>query len=163
MRAPSYWAALVTLVVLGSYPYLTASFTEVTPPTRPVAVFGDHEIAILDATLAEPAGSEQAQLTIVFQVLRPLAIDYNVFFQALTGTADTEQVVAQVDLQPLGDAKPATVWRPGEILTASYELDLANAPQSIPLHYYFGFYDWRDGRRMVVDNGLDDKLVFRGR
>ena len=31
-----------------------------------------------------------------------------------------------------------------------------------PLRYYFGYYDWRDGVRLPVDGGIDDKLVFYG-
>ena len=43
-------------------------------------------------------------------------------------------------------------------------LDFPNvdAPAGAPLLYYFGYYDWRDGRRLPVDGGLDDKLVVDG-
>ncbi|MBK8800093.1 MAG: hypothetical protein IPM07_29010 [Anaerolineales bacterium] len=74
-----------------------------------------------------------------------------------------EQVVAQLDAQPLGDARPATSWQPGEVLTNTYVLDLSAAPPETPLTYYFGYYDWRDGSRLPVDGGRDDKLVLHGK
>ena len=70
--------------------------------------------------------------------------------------------MAQLDAQPLAGARPATSWRPGEILAETYTLDLSNAPADTPLRYYFGYYDWRDGQRLPVDGGLDDKLVLDG-
>ncbi len=70
--------------------------------------------------------------------------------------------MAQLDAQPLVD-RPATGWQPGEVLTATYTLDLAAAPPDAALTYYFGYYDWRDGRRLPVDGGRDDKLVLHGK
>jgi hypothetical protein len=101
-------------------------------------------------------------LAVTWQPLAPLDFDYNVFLHAVTGEGADEQVVAQFDVQPLAGAQPATAWRPGQILAETYTLDLSNAPAGAPLRYYFGYYDWRDGRRLPVDGGLDDKLVIDG-
>lgn len=162
-RAPALWATLVTLTVLSSYPLLRADFTQINPPLSPVAVFGPHHnLVILDAELTELADPPQAELRLVWQVLQPLAIDYNIFFQAQTGDPATPQVIAQLDTQPLDGNRPASTWRPGEILTHTYRLDLADLEATPDLRYVFGYYDWRDSQRLRLTNGFDDKLVFYG-
>ena len=95
-----------------------------------------------------------------WQPLRTLPVDYNIFFQALTADG---QKVAQLDMQPLGEAQPATQWRPGQILQNTYSLDLSAAPPGVPLTYLYGYYDWRDGTRLSLVGSNDDKLVLNGR
>ena len=61
-----------------------------------------------------------------------------------------------------------TSWRQGEVLHDVYAIDLSQGDLAIDLNeadirYYFGYYDWRDGTRLPVDGGIDDKLVFYGR
>ena len=163
-RVPQ-WAVLTALIVLAGYPTLTTEFTQLQPPTRPQAMLGDrNNLAILDAVLSEDAATATATLAITWQALQPLDADYNVFFQAIQPGGDSPQVIAQLDVQPLDGAMPASTWQPGSIHTDTYVLDLpqdAGSPE--PLRYYFGFYDWRDGTRLPVDGGIDDKLVFHGR
>ena len=165
---PLLWTVLVGLIVLGSLPYLTAEYTQVEPPDAPLAVFGtQREIAFLDAKLTENAVAQEAELAVTWQALQPLPFDYNVFFQALAAAPEGAEVVAQLDAQPLYGERPATTWTPGEIFTDTYTLDLsqiglsAATPES-GLQYHFGYYDWRDGSRLPVDGGIDDKLVFYG-
>ncbi len=162
MRTPATWTVLVAVTVLGSNSYLTTEFTTMTPPARPVATFGRNQIALLATELSDQADPDAAQLTVTWQPLAPLDFDYNVFFQAVAGEGADEEVVSQLDVQPLAGARPPTGWRPGEILTETYTLDLSNAPTGATLRYYYGYYDWRDGRRLPVDGGLDDKLVIDG-
>lgn len=157
LAAPLYWAVLLALVVLASLPHLAPAYTQVSPPPRPVAMLGDNQVIVLDARLTETEAPHTAALAVTWQPLQPLDFDYNLFFQALAGDA----VVAQLDAPPLVD-RPATGWQPGEVLTATYTLDLAAAPPDAALTYYFGYYDWRDGRRLPVDGGRDDKLVLYG-
>ena len=160
----AYWSVLIALVVLSSYNYLSPSFISVRPPLTPVAVFGaNHDFIILAATLTESEEPHTATLEVTWQVLRPLPFDDNVFFQALSGEDAALTVVAQLDRQPLDGTRPATGWQPGEILTDRYQLDLSASPTRDNLRYYFGYYDWRDGVRLPVNGGLDDKLVLRGR
>jgi hypothetical protein len=98
-----------------------------------------------------------------------LPFDYNVFFQALAEDAQGGlQPVAQLDVQPQEGLRPATTWQAGEILTDTYRLDLAAVAPAIDvggpaLTYHFGYYDWRDGARLPVDGGRDDKVTFYGR
>ena len=162
LRAPTTWTVLVAVTVLASYPYLTTEFTTLAPPVRPVATFGRNQIALLDARLTTQPDPATAQLAVTWQPLTPLDFDYNVFLQAVSGDGAEEQVVAQLDVQPLAGAQPATSWLPGQVFAETYTLDLSNAPTGAPLRYYFGYYDWRDGRRLPVDGGLDDKLVIDG-
>lgn len=160
-----YWAALLALGLMSSYPYLTADFTQYTPPAAPVAVYGERgEIVLLEATLHESsAGGYDATLETVWQPVQPIDFDYNLFFQALrpgASGADYE-VVAQLDQQPFS-LRPATTWQPGEILTSTYTLALPVDPASVSLRYYFGYYNWQDGTRLPVNRGPDDKVVLFG-
>ncbi len=158
LASPAYWTVLVTLTVLASYPYLAPTYTAVPPPAKPVALLGANQLAVVAADLTEADG--KAALDVTWQVLQPLASDDNVFFQAIAGTGESEQVVAQLDTQPAGADRPPTGWQPGEIFTQRYTLDITQAPPGEPLRYYFGFYDWHSGERLSVDGGIDDKLVL---
>jgi hypothetical protein len=162
-----YWVVLIALVVLGSYSYLTADFTQIVSGPTPYSLIGpEQNIAILDATLVENEDRSAAELTMTWQSLRPLPTDYNVFLQALSESSEAPQVVAQLDTQPLSGQRPVTDWRQGEILVESYQLDLSQVDPDqaqMPLSYYFGYYDWSNGERLPVDGGIDDKLVFHGR
>ena len=156
--APPYWVALAAVVVLASYPYLEPAYTAVQPPAKPLAMLGDNQLAVLSAHVQETNG--EAVIDIAWQALHPLASDDNIFFQAITGTGEDERVLAQLDRQPLDDGSPPTSWQPGQIISARYTLDLSQRPRGADLRYYFGFYDWRDGQRLPVDGGIDDKLVL---
>jgi hypothetical protein len=161
--APPLWTALVIVVLLGSYPALTADFTQIDAPAAPLAVVGDQQnLVILSAKLTEHAAPHSAELQAVWQVLHPLAADYNIFLQAQTGDEKNPQVVAQVDTQPLAEGPAATSWRAGQIFTATYHLDLSEQPNATPLRYIFGFYDWRNGQRLPINGGMDDKLILYG-
>lgn len=78
------------------------------------------------------------------------------------GQGQTLTVVRQLDQQPFAGAQPATTWEPGKIYTDTYQLDLSNVAPDDQLIYYFGYYDWRDGARLPVNGGIDDKLIFYG-
>jgi len=163
LRSAPYWAALVALVVIGNYRYVTSDFTQTPARETPVAVFGPaHNLVVLDANLHESDHPRSAQLQITWQSLHPLDFDYNIFLQAVTGDESALAVVAQLDVQPLTSEHPATAWRPGEILSTTYQLDLSAVAATSDLRYFFGYYDWRDGRRLPRDGGIDDKLVFYG-
>jgi hypothetical protein len=162
LQQASYWPALLLLTVLSSYPDLTTDFTRYHPPTTPAAVLGNQEIVVLSAKLTEDRQEQRATLAVAWQPVAVLTADYNLFFQALYGDAQALTVAAQLDTQPLGNERPATTWRPGEILTNTYQLDLTAIAPTVQLQYHFGYYDWRTGARLPVDGGIDDKLVFYG-
>lgn len=165
-RTP-YWVVLVALVVLASYSYLTTDFTQIAAGSRPYSVIGsENNIALLDARLTEAEDRASAELAVTWQALQPLPFDYNVFFQAVGEDGESFEVLAQLDGQPLHGERPATSWRQGELLQDTYTLDLSQVEGDLSdanIRYYFGYYDWRDGTRLPVDGGIDDKLVFYGR
>jgi hypothetical protein len=162
-RAP-LWLTLVGLVLLSSYPYLHADYTQVTPPASPVATFGAHpDFVLLDAQVKQDAATQKATLDVTWQVLQPPSFDYSVFFQAVTDKDGNDlQVVAQLDAQPGAGKEPATSWQVGKIMTDTYQLQLPTPLPTGDLHYIYGYYDWRDGKRLPVDGGIDDKLSLHG-
>jgi len=162
LESPVYWVVLVTITLVAGSATLAPAYTQVQPPLRPIALFGDNHFVILSAQISEEQSPQRATLEITWQALHPMAFDHNVFFQALTGNGENATVVAQIDVQPLGGRRPATSWQPGEILHDTYSLDLSQAPTGKKLTYYFGYYDWRNGTRLPVDGGRDDKLVLHG-
>jgi len=164
------WAALLGLTVLASFPYAQADFTQVTPPTRPVAVFvdpaGDNAFILLAADLT--VAPDRATLDLSWQTLRTPDFDYSLFFQAVSpGPDGSDTVLGQLDLQPVAGLRPASTWQPGEILTDTLSLALpALTPaQAEGLRFYYGYYDWRTGDRPTAVVGLvrDDKVVLRGK
>ncbi|MCS6826678.1 MAG: hypothetical protein NZ553_08710 [Caldilinea sp.] len=162
IEQPAYWSAMVALIVLAGLGATTPTYTQAQIEVRPVAIFGDNQLLVLQATLHEQEDPPSATLEVVWQPLRPLEFDYNVFFQAIVEDGQGARVIAQLDAQPLGKARPATGWHPGEVLKNSYRLDLSAAPSGRRPIYYFGFYNWRDGARLPLVGG-DDKLVLYGR
>jgi hypothetical protein len=163
LAAPVYWASLITATILASYPYLTTNYTQVQPPIAPVAIFGtNNDVALLAAQLTEDRGAGEAKLDVTWQTLRPLPFDYSIFFQAIAPSPEGDQVVGQLDAQPRDGARPATTWGVGEILTDTYTLQMNGSVAAPELHYYFGYYDWRDGARLPVNGGLDDKVILAG-
>lgn len=158
------WAVLVALTVLSSYGYLTTDFTQVTSPREPAAVFGAQpDLVILAAKLNESEQPPKAEVQIIWQVLQPLPFDDNIFLQAQSGDLANPKVEAQLDTQPLGGQHPATQWRPGEILTDTYQLDLSGATVQRGLRYVFGYYNWQTGQRLPREGGVDDKLILYGK
>ncbi|MEZ4862995.1 MAG: hypothetical protein R3C14_16875 [Caldilineaceae bacterium] len=163
LRQSPYWVVLLILIVLGSLPYLSTEFTQYQPPTSPLAVLGNNEIVVLTANLSENRQLHQAELAVTWQPIQPLPFDYNVFFQVLSGQDQTLVLANQIDVPPLDGGHPATSWRPGEILTETYQIDLTGIAPNAQLQYYFGYYDWRNGARLSVNGGIDDKLIFYGK
>ncbi|MCB0186225.1 MAG: hypothetical protein KDE31_18275, partial [Caldilineaceae bacterium] len=184
-RKTPLWVVLLAMVVLSSSPYLDAEYTEVDVPATPIAFIGSNaNVAVLRAGLTEKRQPRAAELTIIWQTLQPLSFDYNIFFQALRIDEESTQadkqterrplpieqtlsVIAQLDSQPLRDGPAATAWQPGQIFTATYQLDLSQLDDAVRgeeahLLYYFGYYDWRDGQRLPVNQGVDDKLIIYG-
>jgi hypothetical protein len=50
----------------------------------------------------------------------------------------------------------------GQILTDTYQLELPSSLPAGELRYIYGYYDWRDGSRVPVNGGIDDKLILYG-
>jgi len=177
-RQTPYWLAMLILTLASSAPYLHAEYTQFSPPSSPIAFFGAQDnLVILDLALTENRQPHTAEIAVTWQTLQPLAADYNIFFQALRAAAprpesaasnvpeaeQTLMVVRQLDQQPFAGGLPATTWQLGKVYTDTYQLDLSSVAPDDQLIYYFGYYDWRDGARLPVNGGIDDKLILYGK
>lgn len=177
---PHLWLILAGVALLSSYPYLQPDYTPYVPPPAPVATLGLRpDLVVLEAGVVETpvesgvadaavmvTSSLSSTITVTWQVLQPLPLDYSVFFQAVAATSEGDKVLAQLDTQPFQGTAPATSWTPGQILTDTYTLVLpgellAELPAG-EVRYLYGLYDWRDGARVPVNGGIDDKLIFYG-
>jgi hypothetical protein len=164
IKALALFGALVALVLLSSYAFLN-------PPTiaNPIsgsaaALFGDNEIALLDARVTGIAGpGRRTTITARWQALRPLDNDYTVFVHALTSDGTRR---AQVDTMPQDGKLPTSQWRPGEVVTDRYALTFnSDAPATQDYRYLLGLYLWQTGQRLpagTVENPgqEDDKVVI---
>ena len=145
--APLVTACLLALTLLGSYGYLTPTPAAVAVADAPLAIFGDNEIALLDATpvILPPRGDDpDAELqagatisvTVHWQALRPLARDYTVFLHAADPNG---QLQGQQDTMPQGNKLPTSQWRPGQIVADQYHATLKpGAPIGRGLHHLPG-------------------------
>ena len=152
-----FFAGLLILTLLGAYGVLTPTTTSAPVPDAPVAIFGDHQIALLSAIPAgapDPGG--RVKLLTRWQALRPIDQDYTVFFHAV-GPDDTRW--GQQDTMPQDGNLPTSIWQPGQVIEDEYQITLAaDAPVSSDYRYLLGLYEWQTGARLTA--GSDDKVVL---
>lgn len=164
---PLVAACLLTLTLLGSYGYLRPTLAVGPAPAAPLAIFGDNEIALLDAapTIVPPAGATTPGLqagatisvTVRWQALRPLERDYTVFLHLTDGSG---QLQGQQDTMPQNNELPTTRWRPGQVVADQYRVTLKpGAPTSNDYTVYLGLYLWQTGQRLRTIN--DDKVAIK--
>ena len=153
VRTPVVLGAVLLLVgVLEVYPFLDRP--AVAAPAGPIVIFGQDEIALLDAGVTGlPAPGGPITATVRWQALRPLSSDYTVFFQAVGANG---QLLGQVDTMPRANQLLTSQWRPGQVISDTYTLSLKAAS---PDRYYLGLYLWQTGARLPA--GADDKVVLR--
>jgi hypothetical protein len=167
IAAPLTTACLLALILLGSYGHLAPTPAPVSLADAPLAIFGDNEIALLDATplILPPRGATTADLqagatisvTVHWQALRPLAQDYTVFLHA---TDPNGQLQGQQDTMPQANKLPTTRWRPGQIVADQYHATLKpGAPAGAGYTISLGLYQWQTGQRLRA--GSDDKVVVK--
>ena len=165
--APLVAACLLALTLLGSYGYLTPAPAAVAVADAPLAIFGDNEIALLDATpvILPPRGAPTPILqagatisvTVHWQALRPLARDYTVFLHAADPNG---QLQGQQDTMPQGNKLPTSQWRPGQIVADQYHVTLKpGAPSGEGYTISLGLYQWQTGQRLRT--GSDDKVMVK--
>jgi hypothetical protein len=164
LKALVLFAALIALVLLASYAYLTPRVVPNPVGGTPVAIFGDDEVALLDAAVSgAPGPGGRAVVTASWQALRPLDSDYTIFLHAVTPDGTRR---AQVDTMPQNGKLPTTQWRPGQVITDSYALTFkSDAPAEEDYSYLLGLYLWQTGQRLrasTLDDPrqVDDKVVL---
>jgi len=150
------FAALLTLTLLGSTSYLNPTPINAPVPDAPLAIFGDNEIALLDAEAIDVLRpNAEASISARWQALRPLDRDYTVFFHIIG--ADS-QVIGQHDTMPRDNTLPTSQWRPGQVVDDRYRAALkAGVPPEAELRYNLGLYQWQTGQRLRT--ATDDKVV----
>lgn len=150
------WAAIVALVVLGSYTYLSPRTTLIEPDLAVATTFGEGKVSLLRADVTPLTSS--LTLTVDWQPLQPLDFDYNLFIHGFDAQGNR---IAQWDGQPQrdGQADPMTTWSVGEIVSGAYVLTPQEGrPISDVKTLWLGLYNWQTGERLPV-NG-DDKLII---
>lgn len=161
-RLPA-WAGLLALVVLASYGSLDLPFTQVDPGPEPVAAFRGQDvpraqILLLDTEVEPPAEiSPTLVLTVTWQAVEPVAVDYTTFVHLLDADGDR---VTQRDSQPCSGECPTSTWQPGTIVVDRYELVLAAEAPPGPYTLALGLYLLESGGRAAVVGREDDRIVL---
>ena len=86
--------------------------------------------------------------------------DYTVFLQVL---GKDNEVLSQIDRQPVNGGIPTSTWQPGEIIQDRYELEVLAADWD---RIILGFYDSVSGQRLLLEQpskGQDHFLVLENR
>ncbi len=156
--APPLTAGLLALTLLASYNYLSPAHIATPAPDRPLAVFGEDEIALLDAQVTIiPQPSTTVSVTVHWQALRPLERDYTVFLHA---NDPNGQLQGQQDTMPQDNKLPTSRWRPGQVVADRYYTTLKpGAPAGSGYSYYLGLYLWQTGQRLRTET--DDKMMVK--
>lgn len=147
LRAWPRACILVGLVIVASYPYLGVKFIPPPPAPQPVAIVGENQIALVDARVeGEVRAGGTLTVTLTWQALRPIDLDYTVFIHAVD---EQGQIVAQRDKQPQDEQHPTNAWQEGEIIVDPHPLALPTTGAA-PVAIHLGLYDWRTGQRLRV-------------
>jgi hypothetical protein len=143
----SLFGALITLVLISSYGNLNPTVAASPPAGLPVAIFGDNQIALLDAKVSgTPGPGGRVVVSTEWQALRALDQDYTMFVHAVTPDGTRW---AQADTMPQGGKLPTSLWRPGQVVTDTYTLNFApDAPAGQGYRYLMGLYLWQTGQRL---------------
>jgi hypothetical protein len=161
-RLPA-WAGLLALVVLASYGSLDLTFTQVDPGREPVAAFRGQDapraqVLLLDTEIEPPAEiSPTLVLTVTWQAVEPVAVDYTTFVHLLDADGDR---VTQRDSQPCSGECPTSTWQPGAIVVDRYELALGAESPPGPYTLALGLYLLESGERAAVVGREDDRIVI---
>lgn len=166
-------AGLITLVVLGSYSYLSPRtfyfeidftpkakkphFHDVEPQGPLSAILGDNQVALLEHRLEGPLRhGATVRLNVLWQALRPMDEDYTVFVHAI----DRDGTIwGQRDAEPKEGEHPTSEWELGEVVWDRYELriDVDGPREGYQLEV--GLYRPDTGQRLKVGEN-DDKVII---
>lgn len=111
------------------------------------------------ALTAETAPGGNILLTLLWESLRPVDANYQVFVHLLDAQGNK---VAQRDGQPVQWLRPTSSWLPGEVIADRYGLLL---PETFPTGRYalaVGFYDPVTGQRLPVSAGPANYAIELG-
>jgi hypothetical protein len=154
------WAASLQLLTYGTLPGAVPQ----TPAVDLGAVLGG-QIQLLGYDL--PAESlhpgDIVPLTLFWQLQAPASADYRIFVHLLD---DQGQVVAQTDSGPVGDSRPTSGWREGEVVVDRHGVLLPAGLVAGEYTVQVGMYLPETGERLPVQSAdgaaLGDSLSLAG-
>jgi hypothetical protein len=181
LAQPPLFGAVVVLVLLSSYAYLSPQFIQVDEYIDgPEAQLGNAQLALVDHNLAvsindntaglqlgetsiplKVYGSPQANdlllLTVTWQPLQPFYQDLKVFIHLVDVNSN---VLAQYDGYPQTGASPTSRWTPGEMIEDTYPIPFpAEAPPG-PYRVYLGLYDEATLTRLPVPTDPEGRVIL---
>ena len=146
------WAPLG--LIAPSYRYLgdTPQVVEQLPYRR-AEVFGDM-FELVGYRARADLQSGQLQVTLYWRALTTPDADYTMFVHLLNGQG---QRLSQHDRQPLDGDFPTSLWRAGDVMHTTHNLQASpDCLKSPPCYLAVGIYDWRTGVRLPVTRGEAD-------
>ncbi len=174
-RTPIFAAALL-MVLIPAYPHLEPNFITSKIPPRPVAIYGDNQLLLIDYRFEIKNPAEQMDalhpvkpylplkdaaalqpgdtfyLTVHWQAVNPPQKSLKIFGHLVDGAGN---IITQIDVLPQNGDRPTDGWLPGELIADRYTFTLpADAPA--PAQVWLGFYDGDTLARLPVagdDNG----------
>jgi hypothetical protein len=147
-RLPAYNLAGQTLgdAWIGGPLYVKSAEDDPTQPQYRLRANLGQEIELLGYSLRPTADENMSEIQLYWQTQAPPTKDYTAFVQLLDAQ---NQVVAQVDAQPLPGIYPTSRWQPGEIISERFVLPVA--PTTLAQgELVTGMYDLATGVRLPV-------------
>jgi hypothetical protein len=146
----SWQAVLVSLVILGSYDYLSPRFTDVRVGGSPVGVLGDEAMLLSYQRDGPLRHGATVRLTLNWQTLRPMETDYTVFVHVV----DQEGTIwAQADGMPVDGERPTSAWQLGEIIEDTHVITIGLEGPREGYAVEVGLYDPNTGTRLPLSSG----------
>ncbi len=159
LTRPAMLAFFVALPAVASYSYLAPRYLDANPTRPPIAIFGNHEIALLDYRIVGPlrhGATVRVQLT--WQALRQVDHDYTVFVHAVD---DRGTKWAEEDSKPQEGTLPTLKWMPGQVVSDTHTIQINIDGPSEGYHLELGIYQAGNGQRALMDNGNDFLILPR--
>jgi hypothetical protein len=153
LRRLPWQAVLVTLVILGSYGYLSPRFTDLRVGGAPAGVFGEEVMLLTYQRQGPLRHGATVRLTLEWQSLRPVETDYTVFVHIVD---EEGNIWAQRDSVPAGGERPTSSWELGEILSDDYEMMIPLEGPGEGYAVEVGLYDPKTGIRLPVPSGATE-------
>ncbi len=152
--------ALLALVILASYNYLSPRFVDL-EVTRPATGTLGEEVLLLDYRLEGPLRhGATIHLTLYWQALEEMGEDYTVFVHVVDGEG---KAWGQWDSQPVAGERPTTTWQRGEVAEDEYKVPIEAAGPREGYHIEVGMYLAESGERLTAGDGRTFIVLEEGR
>ena len=125
--------------------------------THPVgARFGDgihlESVEVFDSAARR---GEVVRLRIIWKAENVVERDFKSFAHIFIG----DKIVAQRDWRPVGELRPTTTWKAGEVIRDQFAIRIpANAPSGV-YQLRIGLYDMQTQERLVVNGERDSVMI----